>query len=243
MNIRTQDVPSVTCRHVLHLYLRRWVSVNTVVRGQLGSCYLEHYILGLWTDHLQSVPSKVPASPRNDSYKVYCCKNNSKYDCSSCTPVHSTGEQQRHDRIRKARSNAETVVQTRVTKKHHSCIHTARSRCTQIQVHGECVDSLQHDESFPPRITRPIVARLFQILLDTDESHQLSHFTRVLYICRQMRNLRRVLNIDTCSGHHRYGACVPKALYCFGFVSGGCVDDTAVVFQRYDDSNVNYSQS
>ena len=122
MNIRTQDVPSVTCRHVLHLYLRRWVSVNTVVRGQLGSCYLGHYILGLWTDHLQSVPSKVPASPRNDSYKVYCCKNNSKYDCSSCTPVHSTGEQQRHDRIRNARSNAETVVQTRVTKKHHSSI-------------------------------------------------------------------------------------------------------------------------
>ena len=74
-------------------------------------------------------------------------------------------------------------------------------------------------------------------------SHQLSHFTlvRVWYICRQMKNLRRVPYIDTCSGHHRYGAGVPKALYCFGFVSGGCVDDTDVAFQGYDDSNVNYS--
>ena len=34
---------------------------------------------------------------------------------------------------------------------------------------------------------------------------------------------------------------MPKALYCFGFVSGGCVDDTAVAFQGYDDSDVNYS--
>ena len=34
---------------------------------------------------------------------------------------------------------------------------------------------------------------------------------------------------------------MPKAVYCFGFVSGGCVDDTAVAFQRYKDGKVNYS--
>ena len=34
---------------------------------------------------------------------------------------------------------------------------------------------------------------------------------------------------------------MPKAVYCFGFVSGGCVDDTAVAFQPYEDSKVNCS--
>ena len=87
--------------------------------------------------------------------------------------------------------------------------------------------------------TRPIVARLFTAkfcLILT--SHQLSHLYGCCTTYRLVQNLGRVLYIY--SGH-RYGACVPKAVYCFGFVSGGCVDDTAVAFQRYEDSNVNYS--
>ena len=94
-------------------------------------------------------------------------------------------------------------------------------------------------ESFPPRIehsTDRRTAIYCQILLDTDESPTLT-LVRVLYHIPTV-----VAELATSTVYvNRYGACVPKAVYCFGFVSGRCVDDTAVAFQRYDDSNVNYS--
>ena len=64
-------------------------------------------------------------------------------------------------------------------------------------------------------------------------SHQLSHLYGCCTTYRQVQILPRVLYI--CSGQ-RYGAYVPRAVYYVGFVSGGCVDDTAVAFQRYEDS-------
>ena len=96
-------------------------------------------------------------------------------------------------------------------------------------------------ESFPPRIehsTDRRTAIYCQILLDTDESPTLT-LVRVLYHIPTGAELA-TSTIYIYSGH-RYGACVPKAVYCFGFVSGGCVDDTAVAFQRYEDGKVNYS--
>ena len=129
------------------------------------------------------------------------------------TPVHSTVQPtavvypmargqhpSSYDRIRNATSNAETVVQTLLTKKHHSSILleavSPKYKCT-ASVWIVCnTMSLSHPES----LDRSSHGYL-QILFDTDESPALtSHLYRSCNICRQMRNLRRVLlYIDTCS--------------------------------------------
>jgi len=81
-----------------------------------------------------------------------------------------------YDRIRNATSNAETVVQTRVTKKHHSSILleavSPKYKCT-ASVWIVCnTMSLSHPESLD-RSSHGY----FQILLDTDESPALTLHT------------------------------------------------------------------
>ena len=196
MNILTQDVPSLTAC-VTFLLETVGICNYCCCGGPTLQLLFGHYILGLWTDHLQqytySQSVGLQKYPRHlEMTHTKCTAVNTLKKPVTDVAVHLCTAQYNnsfvaypmtrgqhpssYDRIRNATSNAETVVQTRVTKKRHSSILleavSPKYKCT-ASVWIVCnTMSLSHPESLD-RSSHGY----FQILLDTDESPALTLHT------------------------------------------------------------------